>query len=175
MPSCETLYRLVSLTGRMGKMSGGGTICTGSEGVWQVERELPSDLEGEAQTLLCPLPQTYPFLPTVVDGVVLPKMPVEMLAEKNFNTVPYIVGINKQEFGWILPLVRKNRLISHARHITLPSVVTDLSLGPGQLSPSYKLTFPWKPSLMVHTVIWVVSSGDSRLHTLSSCPLIHES
>ena len=40
MPSCETLDILVSLTGRMGKMSGGGTICTGSEGVWQVEREL---------------------------------------------------------------------------------------------------------------------------------------
>ncbi|XP_070244511.1 liver carboxylesterase isoform X1 [Bos mutus] len=48
--------------------------------------------------------ETYPFLPTVVDGVLLPKMPEEMLAEKNFNTVPYIVGINKQEFGWILPL-----------------------------------------------------------------------
>ncbi|XP_043754453.1 liver carboxylesterase-like [Cervus elaphus] len=48
--------------------------------------------------------KTYPFLPTVVDGVVLPKMPMEMLAEKNFNPVPYIVGINKQEFGWILPL-----------------------------------------------------------------------
>ena len=46
----------------------------------------------------------YPFLPTVVDGVVLPKMPIEMLAEKNFNPVPYIIGINKQEFGWILPL-----------------------------------------------------------------------
>uniref|UniRef100_A0A4W2G3X3 Carboxylesterase 5A n=1 Tax=Bos indicus x Bos taurus TaxID=30522 RepID=A0A4W2G3X3_BOBOX len=49
--------------------------------------------------------KTYPFLPTVVDGVLLPKMPEEMLAEKNFNTVPYIVGINKQEFGWILPLL----------------------------------------------------------------------
>ncbi|KAJ1072844.1 hypothetical protein K5549_012070 [Capra hircus] len=47
---------------------------------------------------------TYPFLPTVVDGVVLPKMPKQMLAEKNFNTVPYIIGINKQEFGWIIPL-----------------------------------------------------------------------
>lgn len=44
-----------------------------------------------------------PFVPTVIDGVVLPKMPEEILAEKNFNTVPYIVGINKQEFGWILP------------------------------------------------------------------------
>ncbi|XP_075833035.1 carboxylesterase 1E-like isoform X2 [Microtus pennsylvanicus] len=45
----------------------------------------------------------YPFTPTVIDGVVLPKAPEEMLAEKNFNTVPYIVGINKQEFAWILP------------------------------------------------------------------------
>uniref|UniRef100_A0A8C2MK38 Carboxylic ester hydrolase n=1 Tax=Cricetulus griseus TaxID=10029 RepID=A0A8C2MK38_CRIGR len=46
--------------------------------------------------------QSHPFIPTVIDGVLLPKMPEEILAEKNFNTVPYIVGINKQEFGWIL-------------------------------------------------------------------------
>ncbi|OWK15676.1 hypothetical protein Celaphus_00004130, partial [Cervus elaphus hippelaphus] len=67
--------------------------------------------------------ENYPFLPTVVDGVLLPKMPEEMLAEKNFNTVPYIIGINKQEFGWILPLVRKcrpHRLASAAHHITPP-------------------------------------------------------
>ncbi|XP_012520180.1 PREDICTED: liver carboxylesterase-like, partial [Propithecus coquereli] len=46
---------------------------------------------------------SHPFMPTVVDGVLLPKTPEEILAEKNFNTVPYIVGINKQEFGWIIP------------------------------------------------------------------------
>ncbi|XP_020138441.2 liver carboxylesterase 1-like isoform X2 [Microcebus murinus] len=46
-----------------------------------------------------------PFLPTVVDGVVLPKSPEEILAEKSFNTIPYIVGFNKQEFSWILPLL----------------------------------------------------------------------
>uniref|UniRef100_A0A8D2JSY9 Carboxylic ester hydrolase n=1 Tax=Sciurus vulgaris TaxID=55149 RepID=A0A8D2JSY9_SCIVU len=45
----------------------------------------------------------YPVLTTVVDGVVLPKAPEEILAEKNFNTVPYILGINKQEFGWYIP------------------------------------------------------------------------
>ncbi|XP_029414081.1 carboxylesterase 1D-like [Nannospalax galili] len=47
--------------------------------------------------------ESYPFLPTVIDGVVLPKAPEEILAEKNFNTVPYIIGINKQEAGWIMP------------------------------------------------------------------------
>ncbi|XP_042133243.2 carboxylesterase 1C-like isoform X2 [Peromyscus maniculatus bairdii] len=41
---------------------------------------------------------------TVIDGVLLPKAPEEILAEKNFNTVPYMVGINKQEFGWLVPM-----------------------------------------------------------------------
>jgi hypothetical protein len=45
----------------------------------------------------------------VIDGVVLPKAPEEILAEKSFSTVPYIVGINKQEFGWIIPTVRMYR------------------------------------------------------------------
>ncbi|XP_038169082.1 liver carboxylesterase 1-like [Arvicola amphibius] len=47
--------------------------------------------------------ESYPFLTTVIDGVLLPKAPEEILAEKNFNIVPYIVGINKQEFGWFIP------------------------------------------------------------------------
>uniref|UniRef100_A0A8D2KK75 Carboxylesterase type B domain-containing protein n=1 Tax=Urocitellus parryii TaxID=9999 RepID=A0A8D2KK75_UROPR len=32
-------------------------------------------------------------------------MPEEILAEKNFNTVPSVVGFNKQEFGWSLPVM----------------------------------------------------------------------
>ncbi|XP_007090239.2 liver carboxylesterase 1 isoform X1 [Panthera tigris] len=47
--------------------------------------------------------ESHPFLPIVVDGVLLPKMPEEILAEKKFNFVPYIIGINKHEFGWLLP------------------------------------------------------------------------
>ncbi|XP_052022408.1 carboxylesterase 1E-like [Apodemus sylvaticus] len=49
--------------------------------------------------------KNYPFMPTVLDGVMLSKAPEVILTEKNFNTVPYIVGINKQEFGWILPMI----------------------------------------------------------------------
>ncbi|XP_004583920.3 liver carboxylesterase 1-like [Ochotona princeps] len=47
--------------------------------------------------------QSYLLVPTVTDGVLLPMPPLEILAEKKYNKVPYIVGINKQEFGWILP------------------------------------------------------------------------
>ncbi|KAL1784470.1 carboxylesterase 1C-like isoform X2 [Sigmodon hispidus] len=46
-----------------------------------------------------------PSLSTVIDGVLLPKAPEEILAAKSFNTVPYMVGINKQEFGWIIPMM----------------------------------------------------------------------
>ncbi|EGW09807.1 Liver carboxylesterase 1 [Cricetulus griseus] len=58
----------------------------------------------EDELLEVSLKMSYPFLPTVIDGVLLPKAPEEILAEKNFNTVPYMVGINKQEFGWIIPM-----------------------------------------------------------------------
>ncbi|EPY90227.1 liver carboxylesterase-like protein [Camelus ferus] len=57
----------------------------------------------EDELLEVSLKMNRAFLPTVVDGVLLPKMPEEILAEQDFNTVPYIVGINKQEFGWIIP------------------------------------------------------------------------
>ncbi|XP_054426224.1 liver carboxylesterase 1 [Pteronotus mesoamericanus] len=45
------------------------------------------------------------FLPIMVDGVLLPKMPEEILADKKFNSIPFMIGINKQEFGWILPTI----------------------------------------------------------------------
>ncbi|KAK7806263.1 hypothetical protein U0070_023878, partial [Myodes glareolus] len=57
---------------------------------------------GKSSIPLHRLPPTSP-MPSFANHMVLPKMPEEILAEKNFNTVPYIVGINKQEFGWILP------------------------------------------------------------------------
>nr|XP_020138152.1 liver carboxylesterase 1-like [Microcebus murinus] len=59
---------------------------------------LQIDLQGDPR-------ESHPYLPTVVDGVVLPKSPEEILAEKSFNAVPYIVGINKREFGWLLPML----------------------------------------------------------------------
>ncbi|XP_036605410.1 liver carboxylesterase 1-like [Trichosurus vulpecula] len=41
--------------------------------------------------------------PTVVDGIFFPKSPKELLTEKQFTHIPYIVGFNSDEFGWILP------------------------------------------------------------------------
>ncbi|XP_077842164.1 liver carboxylesterase 1 isoform X2 [Macaca mulatta] len=49
--------------------------------------------------------ESHPFLGTVIDGLLLPKTPEELQAERKFNTVPYMVGFNKQEFGWIIPML----------------------------------------------------------------------
>ncbi|XP_007438289.2 fatty acyl-CoA hydrolase precursor, medium chain-like isoform X1 [Python bivittatus] len=43
------------------------------------------------------------FFPAVVDGIFFPKSPKELLAEKSFNNLPHIIGVNNHEFGWILP------------------------------------------------------------------------
>ncbi|XP_043350933.1 fatty acyl-CoA hydrolase precursor, medium chain-like isoform X3 [Dermochelys coriacea] len=47
------------------------------------------------------------FISAVLDGVFFPKSPEELLAEKAINAVPYIIGLNNHEFGWILPNMLK--------------------------------------------------------------------
>ncbi|XP_019391415.1 PREDICTED: fatty acyl-CoA hydrolase precursor, medium chain-like [Crocodylus porosus] len=46
------------------------------------------------------LGQEVPMIPLVVDGVLLPKSPKELLARKEFNAVPYMIGVTNNEFGW---------------------------------------------------------------------------
>ncbi|KAL0620567.1 Liver carboxylesterase 1 [Plecturocebus cupreus] len=59
---------------------------------------LSADLLGDPR-------ESHMLLTTVIDGVVLPKTSEELQAERKFHTVPYIIGINKQEFGWIIPML----------------------------------------------------------------------
>ncbi|XP_072488371.1 carboxylesterase 1D-like isoform X2 [Notamacropus eugenii] len=49
--------------------------------------------------------EKYVFLPTVVDGVFFPKSPQELLEEKQFGGISLMMGITKEEFGWLLPTV----------------------------------------------------------------------
>jgi carboxylesterase 2 len=52
------------------------------------------------------VPQVFKIIPGVVDGEFLPKHPQELMASKDFHPVPSIIGINNDEYGWILPTVR---------------------------------------------------------------------
>ncbi|XP_073461785.1 fatty acyl-CoA hydrolase precursor, medium chain-like [Aquarana catesbeiana] len=42
-------------------------------------------------------------IPACVDGVFLPKPAEEILTAKENSKVPFIIGINVQEFGWVIP------------------------------------------------------------------------
>lgn len=45
------------------------------------------------------------FFAAVVDGEFIPKAPEELLAAKEFSAVPYLLGVNNDEYGWIIPSV----------------------------------------------------------------------
>uniref|UniRef100_A0A2I3N9R9 Carboxylic ester hydrolase n=1 Tax=Papio anubis TaxID=9555 RepID=A0A2I3N9R9_PAPAN len=86
---------------------------------------LTLDLHGDPR-------KSYPHTPTVIDGVVLPKTPEELQAERKFLTVPYIVGINKKEFGWFLP------------------TLMGYPLSEGKLDQKTAMSLLWKSYPLVH-------------------------
>ncbi|XP_065781551.1 cocaine esterase isoform X1 [Muntiacus reevesi] len=46
----------------------------------------------------------FKIIPGLVDGVFLPKYPQELLASADFRPVPSIIGVNNDEYSWIIPL-----------------------------------------------------------------------
>ncbi|XP_074142602.1 carboxylesterase 3-like isoform X2 [Sminthopsis crassicaudata] len=46
---------------------------------------------------------SLPLIPATVDGVFLPKFPEELLLEKKFPKIPYLLGGNNHEFGYLMP------------------------------------------------------------------------
>ncbi|KYO32633.1 carboxylesterase 5A [Alligator mississippiensis] len=56
------------------------------------------------------------YFPAVVDGVFFPKEVDELLADKEFSTVPYMVGVNNHEYGWIIPNLFKFRFLQERMH-----------------------------------------------------------
>uniref|UniRef100_A0A8C9QN38 Carboxylesterase type B domain-containing protein n=1 Tax=Spermophilus dauricus TaxID=99837 RepID=A0A8C9QN38_SPEDA len=52
-------------------------------------------------------PSTPPWVlsPAVVDGAFLPRHPQELLASADFQPVPSIIGVNNDEYGWVITMV----------------------------------------------------------------------
>ncbi|XP_065589254.1 fatty acyl-CoA hydrolase precursor, medium chain-like [Cyrtonyx montezumae] len=47
------------------------------------------------------------FIRASVDGEFLPMSPRQLLSEKAINAVPYMIGVNNCEFGWVIPKMMK--------------------------------------------------------------------
>ncbi|XP_051030284.1 acylcarnitine hydrolase-like [Phodopus roborovskii] len=60
--------------------------------------------KNEAEILV--INKVFQVIPAVVDGEFLPRHPQELLASVDFHPVPSIIGVNNDEYGWIIPTVR---------------------------------------------------------------------
>ncbi|XP_066494105.1 fatty acyl-CoA hydrolase precursor, medium chain-like [Tiliqua scincoides] len=70
-------------------------------------RCLRSQPEDKLSALSDKLVQEMTFLPVVIDGEFLPKATEELFTAKEFNAVPYLLGMNNHEYGWIAPVAMK--------------------------------------------------------------------
>ncbi|XP_063801694.1 fatty acyl-CoA hydrolase precursor, medium chain-like isoform X3 [Pseudophryne corroboree] len=69
-----------------------------------------------------------PF-PVSVDGVFLPKTAEEILVGKESNKVPFLLGVNSQEFGWTLPQMFKMTSVTKKIHRELlPSALGSIPM-----------------------------------------------
>ncbi|XP_048211369.1 pyrethroid hydrolase Ces2e-like [Perognathus longimembris pacificus] len=59
----------------------------------------------------------------VVDGAFLPRHPKELLTSGDFHPVPSIIGVNNDEYGWLLPMVRLSSNSLGINRKTLPAVM----------------------------------------------------
>ncbi|KAM5134239.1 cocaine esterase-like isoform 1-T1 [Callospermophilus lateralis] len=72
----------------------------------QVDSEaLVSCLRGKSEQEMLAITKTFSVIPAVVDGAFLPRHPQELLASADFQPVPSIIGVNNDEYGWLLPMV----------------------------------------------------------------------
>ncbi|XP_048647995.1 cocaine esterase-like isoform X6 [Marmota marmota marmota] len=72
----------------------------------QVESEaLVSCLRGKSEQEMLAITKAFKIIPAVVDGAFLPRHPQELLASADFEPVPSIIGVNNDEYGWIIPML----------------------------------------------------------------------
>ncbi|XP_021025946.1 acylcarnitine hydrolase-like isoform X2 [Mus caroli] len=72
-----------------------------------VEKEaLMRCLRDKSEEQMLAINNVFRSIPGVVDGEFLPRHPLELLASVDFHPVPSIIGINSDEYGWIIPMVR---------------------------------------------------------------------
>nr|XP_034378066.1 pyrethroid hydrolase Ces2e isoform X3 [Arvicanthis niloticus] len=113
--SYEVVYRIVA------NLS--GCVAVNSEA-------LVHCLRGKSEADILAINKVFKIIPAVVDGEFLPKHPQELLASADFHPVPSIIGVNNDEYGWIISKVRfiSTQKIEEITRKTLPDVLKSTAL-----------------------------------------------
>uniref|UniRef100_A0A8C8UQZ0 Carboxylesterase type B domain-containing protein n=1 Tax=Peromyscus maniculatus bairdii TaxID=230844 RepID=A0A8C8UQZ0_PERMB len=57
---------------------------------------------GKSEAEILVINEVFKIIPAVVDGVFFPRHPQELLASVDFHPVPSIIGVNNDEYSWII-------------------------------------------------------------------------
>ncbi|XP_062033242.1 cocaine esterase-like isoform X2 [Lepus europaeus] len=80
------------------------TVVANLSGCGQVDSEtLVRCLRAKSEEEMLAITKAFMLIAGVVDGVFLPRHPKELLASADFQPVPSVIGVNNDEYGWMLP------------------------------------------------------------------------
>ncbi|XP_075392832.1 carboxylesterase 3-like [Tenrec ecaudatus] len=78
------------------------------------------------------------FIPITVDGAFFPKNPKELLADKQFQPVPFLLGVTNHEMGWFIP--KSTGILDHIEQMhredmlpTLRPILTKMDIPPERM------------------------------------------
>ncbi|KAF0884203.1 EST2 esterase, partial [Crocuta crocuta] len=60
-------------------------------------------LRDKSEEEILAINEHFRIIPGMVDGTFLPRHPQELLASADFQRVPCIIGVNNDEYGWLIP------------------------------------------------------------------------
>ncbi|XP_076428129.1 acylcarnitine hydrolase-like [Peromyscus maniculatus bairdii] len=81
-------------------------------------------LQGKSEVEILAINKVFKVIPAVVDGEFFPRHPKELLASADFHPVPSIIGVNNDEYGWLLPMIMGSaQKIKEITRRTLPAVL----------------------------------------------------
>ncbi|GAB1293551.1 Acylcarnitine hydrolase [Apodemus speciosus] len=83
-------------------------------------------LRNKSEEEILAINKVFKMIPAVVDGEFLPKHPQELLTSVDFHPVPSIIGVNNDEYGWLLPMILgSDQTIKEITRETLQAVLTN--------------------------------------------------
>nr|XP_048287111.1 pyrethroid hydrolase Ces2e-like isoform X2 [Myodes glareolus] len=80
-------------------------------------------LRGKSEAEILAINKIFKVIPAVVDGEFFPRHPEELLASADFHPVPSIIGVNNDEYGWLLPMMGSAQKMKGITRQSLPAVL----------------------------------------------------
>uniref|UniRef100_A0A8C0W5Z9 Carboxylic ester hydrolase n=1 Tax=Castor canadensis TaxID=51338 RepID=A0A8C0W5Z9_CASCN len=99
----------------------------------QVDSEALVDcLRGKSEEEILAINKPFKTIPGLVDGAFLPRHPQELLASADFRPVPSIIGVNNDEYGFVLPMYMGYiETIKKINRRTLPAIMESMTANMG--------------------------------------------